>query len=52
MLKKFAEGANSVSNEIELKTIHLYALDYKGCMRAWPAKSKAKPRRCANTRMP
>ncbi len=34
MLKKFAEGASSVSNEIEVKTIRLYALDYKGCMSA------------------
>ncbi len=30
MLKKFAEGAGSVSDEIEVKTIRLYALDYKG----------------------
>ena len=32
MLQKFAEDAGSVSNEIEVKTIRLYGLDYKGCM--------------------
>ena len=32
MLKKFAEGAASVSDQIEVKTVRLYGLDYKGCM--------------------
>ena len=30
MLQKFAEGASSVSDAIEVKTIRLYGLDYKG----------------------
>ena len=34
MLQKFAEGASSVSNEIEVKTVRLYDMDYKGCMSA------------------
>ena len=42
MLKKFAEGASSVSNEIEVKTIRLYALDYKGCMSCLACKIKGK----------
>ena len=28
MLQKFAEGAKSVSSEIEVKTVRLYNLDY------------------------
>ena len=42
MLKKFAEGAGSVSNEIEVKTVRLYALDYKGCMSCMACKIKGK----------
>ncbi len=42
MLKKFAEGASSVSNEIEVKTLRLYALDYKGCMSCMACKIKGK----------
>ena len=42
MLKKFAEGAGSVSKEIEVKTIRLYALDYKGCMSCMACKIKGK----------
>lgn len=42
MLKKFAEGAGSVSNEIEVKTVRLYALDYKGCMSCMACKNKGK----------
>ena len=42
MLKKFAEGVSSVSNEIEVKTIRLYALDYKGCMSCMACKIKGK----------
>ena len=30
MLQKFAEGAASVSDQIEVKTIRLYALDTEG----------------------
>lgn len=32
MLQKFAEGASSVSSDVEVKTVRLYDLDYKGCM--------------------
>lgn len=42
MLKKFAEGASSVSDEIEVKTVRLYALDYKGCMSCMACKIKGK----------
>jgi multimeric flavodoxin WrbA len=42
MLKKFAEGAGSVSNEIDVKTVRLYALDYKGCMSCMACKIKGK----------
>lgn len=42
MLQKFAEGASSVSNEIEVKTVRLYNLDYKGCMSCMACKVKGK----------
>lgn len=42
MLQKFAEGAMSVSNQIEVKTIRLYGLDYKGCMSCMACKIKGK----------
>jgi len=42
MLKKFAEGACSVSDEIEVKTVRLYGLDYKGCMSCMACKIKGK----------
>ena len=42
MLQKLAEGACSVSNEIEVKTVRLYALDYKGCMSCMACKIKGK----------
>ncbi len=42
MLKKFAEGASSVSSEIEVKTIRLYDLDYKGCMSCMACKVKGR----------
>ena len=32
MLNKFAEGAASVSDQIEVKTVRLYDLQYRGCM--------------------
>ena len=40
MLQQFAEGASSVSNEIEVKTVRLYDLDYKGCMSCMACKVK------------
>ena len=42
MLQKFAEGASSVGNEIEVKTVRLYGLDYKGCMSCMACKIKGK----------
>lgn len=32
MLLHFAEGAKSASEEVEVKSVRLYDLDYKGCM--------------------
>ncbi len=32
MLQKIAEGAASVSDQIEVKTIRLYDMQYRGCM--------------------
>ena len=42
MLQKFAEGATSVSDKIEVKTVRLYGLDYKGCMSCMACKVKGK----------
>ena len=42
MLQKFADGASSVCDEIEVKTIRLYELDYKGCMSCMACKIKGK----------
>ena len=42
MLQKFAEGAMSVSDQIEVQTIRLYGLDYKGCMSCMACKVKGK----------
>lgn len=42
MLQKFAEGASSVSDQIEVKTVRLYDLDYKGCMSCMACKVKGK----------
>ena len=42
MLQKFAEGALSVGNAIEVKTVRLYDLDYKGCMSCMACKIKGK----------
>ena len=42
MLQKFAEGAGSVSDQIEVKTVRLYGLDYKGCMSCMACKIKGK----------
>ncbi len=42
MLQKFAEGAGSVSSEIEVKTVRLYGLDYKGCMSCMACKIRGK----------
>ena len=42
MLQKFADGANSASSEIEVKTMRLYDMDYKGCMSCMACKIKGK----------
>ena len=42
MLQKIAEGAASVSEEIEVKTVRLYGMDYKGCMSCLACKVKDK----------
>lgn len=42
MLQKFAEGAASVSDNIEVKTVRLYDMDYKGCMSCMACKVKGK----------
>ncbi len=42
MLQKFAEGAASVSDQIEVKTVRLYGVDYKGCMSCMACKIKDK----------
>ena len=42
MLQKIAEGAASVSEDIEVKTVRLYGMDYKGCMSCLACKVKGK----------
>ena len=42
MLQSFAEGAASVSEEIEVKTVRLYDLDYKGCISCLACKLKGR----------
>ena len=42
MLQSFAEGAKSVDTEIEVKTVRLYDIDYKGCMSCMACKIKGK----------
>ena len=42
MLQKFAEGACSVSSDVEIKIVRLYDLDYKGCMSCMACKIKGR----------
>ena len=42
LLQRFAEGAKSAGSEVEVKTIRLYDLDYKGCMSCMACKLKGK----------
>ena len=42
MLQKLAEGARSVGDNIEVKVVRLYDLDYKGCMSCMACKIKGK----------
>lgn len=45
LLQRFAEGAKSVGSDVEVKTIRLYDLDYKGCMSCMVCKLKGKASR-------
>ena len=42
LLQSFAEGAKSAGNDVEVKTIRLYDLDYKGCMSCMACRLKGK----------
>ena len=42
MLQKIAEGAASAGSDIEVKTVRLYELDYKGCMSCMACKVKGR----------
>ena len=42
LLQRFAEGAQSARKDIEVKTIRLYDLNYKGCMSCMACKLKGK----------
>lgn len=42
MLQKIAEGAASVGDQIEVKTIRLYDLQYRGCMSCMACKLKGR----------
>lgn len=42
LLQRFAEGAKSVGSDVDVKTIRLYDLDFKGCMSCIVCKLKGK----------
>ena len=42
MLQKFADGARSMSSEIDVKTVRLYGMNYKGCMSCMACKIRGK----------
>ena len=42
LLQRFAEGAKSAGSDVEVKTVRLYDLDYKGCMSCMACKLKGK----------
>lgn len=42
MMQHFAEGAQSVSDDVEVKTVRLYDMDFKGCMSCMVCKIKGK----------
>ena len=42
LLQSFAEGVKSANCDIEVKTIRLYDLDFKGCMSCMACKLKGK----------
>lgn len=42
MLQRFAEGAMAAGGQIEVRTVRLYELDYKGCMSCMACKVRGK----------
>ena len=42
LLESLAEGAKSTCNNVEVKTVRLYDIDYKGCMSCMACKLKGK----------
>ena len=42
LLQRFAEGVKSFGGDIEVKTVRLYDIDYKGCMSCMSCKLKGK----------
>ena len=42
LLQRFADGAKSADSDVEVKTVRLYDLDYKGCMSCMACKLKGK----------
>ena len=42
LLQRFAEGAKSAGSDVEVKTVRLYDLDYRGCMSCMACKLKGK----------
>ena len=42
LLQRFADGAKSADGDIEVKTVRLYDLDYKGCISCMACKLKGK----------
>ena len=42
LLQRFAEGAKSAGSDVEVKTVRLYDLDYRGCMSCMACKLKDK----------
>ncbi len=42
MLQKFADGVQSAGNDVEVRIVRLYDLDYKGCVSCMACKLKGK----------
>ena len=42
LLQRVAEGAKSVGKDVEVKSVRLYDIDYKGCMSCMACKLKGK----------
>ncbi|MBQ1201759.1 MAG: flavodoxin family protein, partial [Alistipes sp.] len=42
LLQRFAEGAMSVGEDVEVKRVRLYDIDYKGCTSCMACKLKGK----------